>query len=356
VLSRADFFGLYAARQAVDAAALGAHLAALREDAAQAFRDRTGVCVGAGGGAYRDQYDFLPLLAEAHGDLGTFGRKLAQAVHPMWLLRVLPNNVLCHVGITHGFKGPNACITNHSVSGAQAVIEAAATLRGGATDRIVAVGYDAPVEPQRLHYYDGVGVLTDEVVRPFDADRSGCALGEGAAALVLETDTSARARGAPVLGEYLGGGCATEGEGLLSVRADGDGLARAIDNALADAALRPEDVGMIVAHGNATRDGDASEAAALRRVFADDVPPVTATKWVFGHLLAASATLDVVLALAALRAGEVPGVAPLRRLARDCAPLPVSATAQRPRSDVALVLCRGFGGVNAAIVVRGVKP
>lgn len=345
VLNREDFFGLYAARQAVTAAGLQA-------DESESFRERTGVFVGADGGAYRNQYDFLPVLAETGSDRVAFGRTLSQVVHPMWLLRVLPNNVLCHVGITHGFTGPNACITNHSVSGAQALIEAAAALRHGSADRAVVIGHDAPVEPQRMHYYGGAGLLTDDAVRPFDATRSGCVLGEGAAALVLETRAAADARGAPVCGAYLGGGCASEGEGLLPVRADGDGLARAIEMALADARLAPDAIGMIVAHGNATGDGDASEAAALRRVFGDHVPPVTATKWAFGHLLAAAASIDVVLALSALRAGVVPGIATFTRLAADCAPLAVSSGSQRPRSDVALILCRGFGGTNAAVIVQ----
>lgn len=344
-LSRADFFGLYAARQAISAAALPA-------DASEGFRDRTAVFVGAGGGTYRDQYDFLPLLAQTQGDRVAFGRTLAQAVHPMWLLRVLPNNVLCHVGITHGFTGPNGCITNHSISGAQALIEAAAVVRDGHADRAVVVGHDAPVEPQKVHYYDGCGLLTAERVRPFDATRSGCALGEGAAALVLETRASAAARGAGIVGTYLGGGCASEGEGLLPVCANGDGLARAIAAALADAALEPSAIGLIVAHGNATTDGDASEAAGLRRIFGDHVPPVTATKWAFGHLLAAAASIDVVLALNALRARVVPGIATFAELAADCAPLPVSGDPQHPHTDVALILCRGFGGTNAAVIVR----
>jgi 3-oxoacyl-[acyl-carrier-protein] synthase-1 len=194
--------------------------------------------------------------------------------------------------------------------------------------------------------------MSGEGLRPFDAARSGSAMGEGAAALVLETATSAAARGAPVLGEILGSGCAAEGEGLLPIRADGDGLARAIALALDDAGLAAADVGMIVAHGNGTRSGDASEATALRAVFGAAAPPVTAFKWAFGHLLAASGIIETVLALAALRERAVPGIATLERVDPECAGLPVSAAAQAPRSDVALVLSRGFGGTNAALAIR----
>jgi 3-oxoacyl-[acyl-carrier-protein] synthase-1 len=109
---------------------------------------------------------------------------------------------------------------------------------------------------------------------------------------------------------------------------------------------------MIVAHGNGTRQGDASEACAIRAVFGAAPPPVTAFKWAIGHLLAASGILETVLALAALRAATVTGIAALRRLDPACGALPVSPAAQSPRTDVALVLCRGFGGTNAALAVR----
>ena len=141
----------------------------LDEAAAARFSDRTGVYVGSGGGSYRNQYDFFPLLAAAKGDLQAFGRELAATVNPMWLLRSLPNNVLCHVGIRHGLKGPNACITNHSISGVLAVAEAAAALRAGEADRAVAVGHDAPIEPQTVLYYHQLGLLARDALRPFDA-------------------------------------------------------------------------------------------------------------------------------------------------------------------------------------------
>ena len=109
---------------------------------------------------------------------------------------------------------------------------------------------------------------------------------------------------------------------------------------------------MIVAHGNGTRASDASEAAAIRRVFGQASPPVTAFKWAFGHLIAASGITDLVLALDALRQGLVPGIATLRSLDPQLAPFPVSASPQKPRSDIALVLSRGFGAMNVAVLVR----
>jgi 3-oxoacyl-[acyl-carrier-protein] synthase I len=352
LLQRSDLLGLYVAGRALDDSGFATYRETLEPSAAAAVNDRTGVYVGLGGGSYQNEYEFFPLLTTANGDLETFGRELAATVNPMWLLRSMPNNVLCHIGIRHGLKGPNACLTNHSVSGSLAVAEAAAALRAGEADRALAVGHDAPVEPQMVLYYHQLGLLSAEGLWPFDARRSGSVLGEGAAALVLETETAATARHARVFGEFLGSGCTTEAQGLLAIRADGDGLASAIALALDDAGMRPAEVGMIVAHGSGTRQSDASEATAIRRLFGATAPPVTAFKWAFGHPLAASGILDSVLALAALHRGVVPGVATLREMDPDFGNLPVSARPQAPRSDVALVLNRGFGGSNTALLFR----
>src|SRR5262249_38878907 len=162
----------------------------------------------------------------------------------------------------------------------------------------------------------------------------------------------AQARQAPVLGEFLGSGCTTEAAGVLDVRPDGDGVGRAIELALADANVSREEIGMIVAHGNGTPASDASEAIAIRRLFENNPRRVTAFKWAFGHLIAASGILDAVMALKALQQRVVPGIATLATLDPDIAPFPVSAAPQKPRSDIALVLCRGFGSMNVALVVR----
>jgi 3-oxoacyl-[acyl-carrier-protein] synthase-1 len=354
LIRRTDMLGLYAASQAVDSAGFIAHRDTLDADAAAAFSDRRGIYVSSGGGAYNPQYELFPLMTEAPADRDAFGRELGSAVNPMWLLRTLPNNVLCHVGIKYNLKGSNACITNHSAGGTLSVIEAAEALRQGEADRVVAVGHDATIEPQMVLYYHQCGLLAEDAIRPFDAARGGSLFGEGAGAMVLETEHSAAERGATVLGEVLGGGYASEATGLLAIRDDGNGVKRAITGALADAGLAPVDIGMIVAHGNGTRGSDASEAAALREVFGTgaNAPPVTAFKWAIGHLIAAAGIAEAVIALEALRQGVVPGVATLDRLDPECAGLRISRNAQAPMSDVALIICRGFAGTNAALIVR----
>jgi 3-oxoacyl-[acyl-carrier-protein] synthase-1 len=354
LIRRTDLVGLYAAGTALGQSGLVAHRDTLDETAAATFNDRTGVYTGTGGGNYQNQYDFFPLMNEAKGDLHAFGRELGNVVNPMWLLRTLPNNVLGHLGIKYMLKGPNACVTNHSVGGTLAVIEAAEALRTGEADRAVAVGHDTPIEPQMVLYYYRLGLLAANALLPFDARREGSLFGEGAGALVLETEASASARKAPVLGEILGSGYGCEAQGLIAIRDDGDGLARAMQAALDDAGLRADDVGMVVAHGNGTRASDASEVAAIRTVFGAAPPPVTAFKWSIGHLIAAAGAVETVVALAALKRRVVPGIATLARLDPECADAGIAAVAREPASDVGLVLCRGFAGTNAALVVRAV--
>ena len=281
-----------------------------------------------------------------------FGRELSNTVNPMWLLRTLSNNVLGHIGIKWTLKGPNACITNHSVGGILAVIEATEALRTGEADRAVAVGHDAPIEPQMVIYYHRLGLLASEALLPFDSRRDGACSAKAAGAFFLETEASAASRNAPVLGEILGGGHACEAQGLIAIRDDGDGVARAITQALDDAGISTADVGMIVAHGNGVRQSDTSEAIAIAAVFGAKPPPVTAFKWAIGHLIAAAGIVETTIALAALKAGIVPGIATLSSRIPIATRCPVSIAAQEPRSNVALVICRGFAGTDAALLVR----
>jgi 3-oxoacyl-[acyl-carrier-protein] synthase-1 len=351
-IRRTDMFGIYAGSQAADAAGFSAYRETLDSGAAAEFSDRSGVYVGSGGGAYNTQYEYFPLMSETRGDMEAFGRDLASVVNPMWLLRTLPNNVLCHVGIKYNLKGANACITNHSCGGTLAVIEAAEALRQGEADRAVAVGHDALIEPQMVLYYHQCGLLAPDTIRPFDARRSGSVFGEGAGALALETERSAKERNAKVIGEVLGGGYAAEAVGLLAIRDDGDGLERAIREALDSAGLAPAEVGMIVTHGNGTPQSDASEAAAIRNVFGSNAPPATAFKWSIGHLIAGAGIVETVLALSCLRDGIVPGVATLEEPDPECKGVRVAKAEQKPRNNTALILCRGFAGTNAALIIR----
>ena len=355
LVRRSDVFGIYAGTQAIEQAGLTAWRAMLVDAEAAQYSDQTGCYVGSGGGSAQVNYDFFPLMAETQNDLSMFGRELSNMVNPMWLLKSLPNGVLCHLSIRHQLKGPNGCITNHATSSLLSLIESAWALREGDAQRVVVVGHEAPIEPQHLLYLDRAGLISKDILRPFDEKHDGFFLGEGAASLVLETEMSAQERGVTVLGEYLGGGNASEGDGLFLVRRDGDGLSRAIEFALTDAQLTPADVGMIVAHGDGTQESDASEAKALLQVFGSEMPPVTGFKWAVGHLFAAAGLFDLAIGLEACRRRVVPGISNLEQLADSCAGLNVSKQARTPRSDVVLVLCRGFAGTNAAVLLRAIE-
>ena len=112
---------------------------------------------------------------------------------------------------------------------------------------------------------------------------------------------------------------------------------------------------MICAHGNANKASDSSEAAGIRTVFGDDIPPVTGFKWAYGHLIAGSGIVDLVMAVEALKNKVVPGIATLNEVDAALSPFPISSASQQPTSDIALVICRGFGGLNLAMLVRGAE-
>lgn len=349
VISRQDALGLNAAEQAIAHAGLIGWRDAL--DDPTRFNDRTGVFIGSPATKYRQQHDYLPALAEAGADMPAFERAAMDSVHPMWLLRTLPNNVLAYVGIGHGFKGANENVTGHGVSGTQAVAEACRYLKDGAIDRAVVVGYDSVSEPEALVYYAAMGLIGSRPVAPFDRESDGTILGEGAGALVLEELDQARERKATIYGEVLGCSVISEGEGILMVREDGDGPQRALRAALRDAGRRAEQIGMITAHANGTRASDASEARAIVELFGRDSLPVTGFKWSIGHTVAASGVIESILTLLCLRERKVPGIATLRNVAPDCDGLKVSASEQQPLSALAVVAARGFAGLNSCLVL-----
>ncbi len=351
-ISRTDMYGIYAAEKAIENSGVLAHRDALAEEKQDAFNDRTGLIVGSGGGNYTSNYDYLPLITEAKGELHDFGKELSNQVTPMWLLKNLPNNVLCHVGIRGQLKGTNACITNQCASGIMAVAESASAIWNGEADRIVAAGHDSPFEPEMVYYYHKLGLMSSEAPKPFDKDRSGTVFGEGAASVVLEREADAKARGAEILGEFLGFGCCSEATGILDLSPDGDGVQRAIEQALDDAELSPSDIGMICAHGNGTPASDLTESIGIRTVFGDAIPPLTGFKWAYGHLIGASGIADLVMTLEALKRGVLPGIGTLDEVDPEIGDFPAAKEAGKPTSQNALVICRGFGGMNVVVAVR----
>lgn len=351
VISRQDVMGINAAVQAVEHSQMIAYRDSL--DSADSFNDQTGVYVGSPGNKYFQQYDFLPLLAKTQNDMQAFAKQLFDEVHPMWLLRILPNNVLAYTGITYGFKGPNHNVTNHAVGGTQALLEAYHAIQSGQIDRAVVVAYDVGTEPQALFYYEQLGVLSARHLKPFDAEHDGTLLAEGAAALVLESEASVRARSATCYGELIGGLSASEATGLFSIETDGQHLAALMARTLQAAELTPDEVGLVVAHGNGNSKSDDSEANAINTVFNAYEVPVTAFKWSMGHTLCASGVVDAVMATYSLENKCVPGVANLNEIASSCDRISLSANHRSLGSkSSALMINRGFASMNACLVLK----
>jgi 3-oxoacyl-[acyl-carrier-protein] synthase-1 len=285
-----------------------------------------------------------------------FAKQLFDEVHPMWLLRILPNNVLAYTGITYGFKGPNHNVTNHAVGGTQALLEAYHAIRSGQAERAVVVAYDVGTEPQALLYYEKLGVLSKQHLIPFDKAHDGTLLAEGAAALVLESENSVRARGANCYAEIVGGFSASEGAGLFSLDQTGKPLTKLIQKTLNGLAIKEENIDMIVAHGNANIASDNSEAASIEQIPGLSQTPVTAFKWATGHTLCASGVLDAVLMSYSLKNRCIPGIAPLSERAPECQGLNVQAETRALPSrggspNHALMISRGFASMNAYLVM-----
>lgn len=353
-ISRQDVLGINAAMQAISHSQLIPYRDSL--ESTDVFNDETAVFVGSPGNKYYQQYDFLPLIAKTGDDMQTFAKQLFDEVHPTWLLRILPNNVLAYTGITYGFKGVNHNVANHAVGGMQAIIEAYHTIKQGQAERAVVVAYDVGTEPQALFYYDKLGVVSSQHLKPFDSAHDGTIMAEGAAALVLESEVSARARGAVCYAEVAGGMSATEASGLFSIEADGALLALLMQRTLEQQHVKPADVGLLVAHGNGSQKSDVSEAQAVQAVFGDHQVPVTAFKWAMGHTICASGVLDTVLATYALRAKCAPGIANLDALSSDCAVLDATRETRSldEKKPYALVINRGFASMNACLVIKSI--
>ncbi len=350
-ISRQDVLGINAAMQALETSGLPDYQKGL--ESTDCFNDGTGVYVGSPGNKYYQQYDFLPLMAKTNSDMHAFGEQFMDEVHPMWLLRILPNNVLAYVGISYGFKGVNHNVVNHATGGMQALIEAYHAIRSGDAERIVVVAYDVGTDEQALFYYERLGLLSAEHLNPFDVSHNGTILAEGAAALVLESEKSVAARKTTPYAELTGGFARTESAGLFSIEESGARYAKLMQDTLHAEALTPNDLACIIAHGNGNPKSDITEAAAIQQLQGDTSVPVTAFKWAMGHTLCASGVMDAVLATHMLRSKTIPGLPGFKQAATGCEALSLSNTSRAiGNKQHLLLLNRGFGSMNTSLVMK----
>ena len=340
---RADFldrvaqFAVIAAREAVACASVE-WTPELRERAAII----TGSCVG---GQSTEDVGFHEVYKLGHN-----------RVHPLTIPKTMANAGASHISMEFGITGPSYTISTACSSAAHAIGQAYWMIRGGSTDLAITGGSEAPFSFGILKAWEAMRVVSPETCRPFSRDRRGMILGEGAAMFVLEPLEAARARGAAVHAEIVGFGMSADANHITQPSAEG--AARAMRAALRDAAIAPEQIGYVNAHGTATPANDVTEAAAIRAVFGahTDRLAVSSTKSMHGHALGASAALECLATALALRDGVLPPTANFTELDPEC-DLDVIPNQARPAEvEYALSNSFAFGGLNAVLALRNAWP
>jgi len=333
-------------------------LAAAREALAEAgiastpaTRDRIGVAIGSGIGG-------LETLENSIETLVTSGpRRVSAFTIPMSICNMASG----YVAIRHDLRGPNLCAVAACASGAHGIGEAARLIERGDADVMLAGGAEAPVTRLAVAGFARMRALStrnDDCLaasRPFDLDRDGFVLGEGAGVLVLEALDHARDRGARILAQVMGYGATADATHIAQPPEDAEGAQRCMRVALADAGLAPSDVDYINPHATSTPAGDLAEARAIEAVFGQRAQriPVSSTKSMTGHLLGAAGAVEAVLCIRALATGVLPPTVNLDRPDPAC---PLDHVANRARHQpisVALSNSFGFGGTNATLVLCG---
>ena len=335
--------------------ALGAADEALAQagwkSASEAERARTATIVASGIGGFH-------AITEAVRTTDTRGpRRLS----PFTIPSFLSNLAAGWVSIQHGFKGPLGAPTTACAAGVQAIGDAARMIRSGEADIAVCGGTEAAANRVSLGSFGAARALStafndtpEAASRPFDTARDGFVMGEGAGILVIEALDHARARGATPLAEVVGYGTTADAFHVTAGPEDGDGAARAMRGALAQARLSPAEIGHLNAHATSTFVGDRGELAAIRSVFgAGPSPAISATKSATGHTLGAAGGIEAIFTIMALRHQTVPPTLNLVAPDELAEGLDiVGPTARGWRFEHAMSNGFGFGGVNATIVLK----
>ena len=308
---------------------------------------RCGVVAGTGVGGLSTQEEEEKVMFE----------KGPTRVSPFLVPMMMANATAALVGMKHGWTGPNLCVATACAAGTHALGEGFRLVRDGSSDVVLAGGTEAAVTPVALAAFARMGALSTRrdapelASRPFDVDRDGFVMGEGAAFLVLERWDLAVARGARIYGEVLGYGRNSDAYHITAPAPGGGGAVACMELALADAGIQPNEVGHVNAHGTSTPLNDAAEAEALLKVFGGSPPPVTSIKGVTGHLIGAAGATEAVASFFAMRDGLVPPTANHATTDPDMA---IDVVAGSPREVAAAPVVSnsfGFGGHNASIVV-----
>ncbi len=299
-------------------------------------------------------------VAHAEHQVAAFLREGVRAVDPRVALHTFCGAASCNAAIHFGFTGPNSTNAMSCASGTIAIGDAWRLVRGGEVDVAIAAGVEAPLSPLSFGAFAIIRAMSTRnddpagACRPFDADRDGFVMGEGACALILERADHASARGARIYGEVSGYGLTNDAHHMTAPRPDGSQAARAIARALQTADLAPEDVDLVSAHGSSTPLNDSTETRAIRAAFGEHAErlAVYGTKPYHGHALGASGAIEAAITLLAMRRGWIPPTLNLDRPDPACDLDYVAGAGRERRSAAAVSNSFGFGGINASIALR----
>jgi 3-oxoacyl-[acyl-carrier-protein] synthase II len=311
---------------------------------------RIGVLVGSGVGG-------IETLEAQHTNLMTKGpSRVSPFFVPMMIVDMAPGIV----SIRHGLKGPNFATVSACASGAHAVVESFRIIQMGLADAMVAGGAEAAVTPMTVAGFSSMKALSRRnddparASRPFDKERDGFVLGEGAGLLVLESLEHAKARGARVYAEIVGCGISADAYHMTAPDPEGEGAARAMALALKDAGLGPTDISYINAHGTSTQYNDKIETVAIKRVFKEHAwkVPISSTKAMIGHLLGAAGAVELIACALSLRDGKIHPTINLENPDPECDLDYVPNQARTAKLGAVLSNSFGFGGHNVSILIR----
>ena len=325
--------------------------------------ERFGVTMGTGV-TPMDVHELVGPMARSLGadgafDIAKFTIARAESMFPLWLLKHLPNMAAAHISILHNAMGPNNTVVTACAAGTQAVGEAFRLIARGDADIMLAGGCDSRLDPQMLIAYHLMKTVSSssrpaaEVSRPFDGERDGFVLGEGAAVLVLESLRSARRRKAKIYAEITGYGSSFDAYGITKPEPEGKGAALAMRSALREAKVDPSDIDYINAHGTSTRLNDLMETVAVKKVFGHRAPtiPMSSQKSMVGHLIGASGALEAAATAMSLDRGVIPPTINQATPDPHCDLDYVPNTAREKPLRTAISNSFGFGGQNASLVL-----
>ncbi len=281
-------------------------------------------------------------------------------VSPFLIPMLMANGASGLIAIDHGIKGPSFSVASACASGADGIGMALTMLRCGMIDAAVAGASEAVVTSVGVAAFDRVGAMSRRnddysmTPAPFDKNRDGLVMGEGAAVLVLETESHAKQRGANIYAELAGYGGTADAFHVTAPDENGAGGAAAIRQALASARARPEDVGYINAHGTATQLNDLSETKAVKAAFGDLAykVPISSTKSMTGHMMGATGALEAIFCVNAIRDGILPPTIHYQTPDPECDLDVIPNEAREKKIDLAISNAFGFGGHNAVLVIR----